>query len=49
MGQPPTVEDLIEYYTENGKAPCKRTVENWIKKFGFRIDKNNKTVVKEIP
>ena len=49
MGQPPTVEDLVEYYTENGKAPCKRTVENWVKKFGFRIDKNNKTVVKEIP
>lgn len=41
-GEPPTVEQLSEYL--NGMS--KRTVRDWIKKFGYTIDKNTSTVIK---
>lgn len=41
MGEPPTVEMLAEYLGMNN-----RTLRDWIKRFGYVIDKNNGTVTK---
>ena len=46
MGDPPTLKDLVQWYSDSGKEVTERTVRNWVKKFGFSIDKNNGTVVK---
>ena len=46
MGEPPTLKDLVQWYSDSGKEVTERTVRNWVKKFGFSIDKNNGTVVK---
>ncbi len=47
MGEPPTVKDLQEWYSSAGKDVADKTIRRWIKKFGFCIDKNTGTVVKE--
>ena len=39
-GEPPTVKDLSDYLSKPD-----RTIRNWIKEFGYSIDKNNGTVV----
>lgn len=41
MGEPPTVEMLADYLDMNN-----RTLRDWIKRFGYVIDKNNGTVTK---
>ena len=41
MGEPPTVEMLADYLDMNS-----RTLRDWIKRFGYVIDKNNGTVTK---
>lgn len=46
MGEPPTVQNLIDWYTKDGKAPSEKSVKRWVEKFGFCIDKNFGTVVK---
>lgn len=47
MGEPPTVQDLIDWYTKDGKAPSEKSVRRWAQKFGFCIDKNFGTVVRQ--
>lgn len=42
MGEPPTVEMLAEYLDMNN-----RTVRDWVKRYGYRIDKNDGAVVKD--
>lgn len=46
MGEPPTLKDLVQWYSDSGKEVTERTIRNWVKKFGFSIDKNNGAVVK---
>ena len=40
-GEPPTVKDLVQWYSGAGNDVSARTVQNWVKKFGFYIDKNS--------
>lgn len=47
-GEPPNLQDLVRWYSDSGSEVTERTVRNWIKKFGFFIDKNNGTVVKSL-
>ena len=44
MGEPPTVKDLVEWFSDAGEETPVRTIRDWVKKFGFYIDKNNGTV-----
>lgn len=46
MGEPPTVNDLVEWFSDAGNEVTKRTIQNWVKKFGFRIDKNSGKVIR---
>lgn len=46
MGEPPTVKDLVQWYSVAGKEVPERTIRSWVKKFGFYIDKNNGKVLK---
>ena len=46
MGEPPTVKDLEQWYSSAGKKVTDRTIRNWVKNFGFYIDKNTGCVVK---
>ena len=41
-GEPPTVKDLSDYLSKPD-----RTIRNWIKEFGYSVDKNNGTVVRK--
>lgn len=44
-GESPTVKDLVEYYGDTSE----RSVRNWIKKYGYMIDKNNgNKIVKDL-
>ena len=47
MGDPPTVNDLVQWYSSAGKEVTDRTIRNWVKKFGFYIDKNNGNVIRK--
>ena len=40
-GEPPTVKDLTEWFSEIGETDKEDTVRKWLKKFGFRIDKDS--------
>lgn len=46
-GEPPTVKDLAEWFSEIGETDKEDTVRKWLKKFGFRIDKNSGKVFKK--
>lgn len=46
MGEPPTVNDLVEWYSSTGKNVAPRTVRDWIKRYGFSVDKNTGKVVR---
>ncbi len=46
-GEPPTVKDLTEWFSEIGETDKEDTVRKWLKKFGFRIDKDSGKVFKE--
>jgi RecA-family ATPase len=46
MGEPPTVKDLVNWYSSAGKEVPERTIRSWVKKFGFYIDKNNGKITK---
>ncbi|MEK3771114.1 AAA family ATPase [Paenibacillus sp. FSL R5-0887] len=41
FGEPPTVLDIIAWYSSTGKEVAERTVRDWIKKFGYEIDRSN--------
>lgn len=46
-GEPPTVNDLVSYFSDAGNEVTKRTIQNWVKKFGFYIDKNSGKVLQQ--
>ncbi len=46
MGEPPTVNDLVEWYSNTGKNVSERTIRDWIKRYGFFLDKNTGKVVR---
>lgn len=46
-GEPPTVNDLVDWFSGAGAEVTARTIRNWVKKFGFYIDKNSGTVVRQ--
>ena len=46
MGEPPTVNDLVEYFSSAGSEVAPRTIRDWVKKFGFHIDKNSGKVLR---
>lgn len=45
MGQPPTTKDLMEWFSSTGKEIPERTMRDWIRKYGYTIDRNNGNVV----
>ncbi|OUS70284.1 DNA primase [Paenibacillus sp. MY03] len=45
MGESPTVKDLQEWFSSTGKEVAERTVRDWVKKFGYVIDRNNGGIV----
>lgn len=45
FGDPPTVKDLAEWFEKSGKEVSERTIRNWIREFGYKIDRNNGNVV----
>lgn len=47
MGDPPTVKDLQEWFSSTGKEVPERTIRDWVKKFGYVIDRNNGNTVKK--
>lgn len=51
-GDAPTVQDMIEYYTEQNEdgemqAPAQRTVYRWVKDYGYTIDKNTGKILND--
>lgn len=41
MGEPSTVKDVKEWFSSTGKEVSDRTIRDWVKKFGYLIDKEN--------
>lgn len=48
LGEPPTVQDLMNYYSDAGEPVVRKTILNRAKKFGFQLDRNNDTIVKSL-
>ncbi|MBG9773550.1 AAA family ATPase [Brevibacillus laterosporus] len=48
FGEPPTVKDIVEWYSSTGKAVAERTVRDWVKKYGYLIDKENGDVIVKV-
>lgn len=48
-GEPPAIKDLVEWYTNSGQNITERTIRNWVKKFGFCLDRNSGKVVRGQP
>jgi len=48
-GEPPTVKDLVEWFSSTGKEIADRTIRDWVQKFGYEIDKTigNRVVKKQ--
>jgi len=40
FGEPPTLLDVMAWYDSTGKEVAERTVRDWIKKYGYQIDRN---------
>ncbi|MFF1538396.1 AAA family ATPase, partial [[Kitasatospora] papulosa] len=40
FGEPPTVLDVIAWYGQTGKEVAERTVRDWVKKYGYEIDRS---------
>lgn len=40
FGEPPTIMDITSWYESTGKEVAERTVRDWIKKFGYEIDRS---------
>jgi len=45
MGDPPTVKNLVEWFSSTGKEIPVTTVRTWVKQYGYKIDKNNGNIV----
>jgi RecA-family ATPase len=50
MGEPPTLNDVMSWYGSTGKEVAERTVRDWIKKYGYEVDRANgfRIVKKEV-
>lgn len=50
FGEPPTLMDVITWYGSTGKEVAERTVRDWIKRYGYEIDRENgyRIVKKEV-
>ncbi|MEJ8546608.1 AAA family ATPase [Brevibacillus borstelensis] len=48
FGEPPTVKDIVEWYSSTGKEVPERTVRDWVKRYGYRIDKENGNVIVKV-
>ena len=48
MGEPPTLNDLVEWFSAAGKEVALRTVRDWVAKFGYYVDKNDGGIRKKI-
>ncbi|MDK8193754.1 AAA family ATPase [Paenibacillus sp. UMB7766-LJ446] len=40
FGEPPTIMDILSWYGSTGKEVAERTVRDWVKKFGYEIDRS---------
>ncbi|WP_110933275.1 AAA family ATPase [Paenibacillus bouchesdurhonensis] len=40
FGEPPTLNDVMAWYESTGKAVAERTVRDWVKKYGYKIDRS---------
>lgn len=40
FGEPPTLNDVMAWYSSTGKEVAERTVRDWIKKYGYEIDRS---------
>jgi RecA-family ATPase len=47
MGEPPTVKDLVDWFSSTGKPTAERTIRDWIAKYGYWLDKNKGVVIKK--
>lgn len=40
FGKPPTILDVMAWYESTGKEVAERTVRDWVRKFGYKIDRS---------
>lgn len=40
FGEPPTILDLTAWYNQSGKEVAERTIRDWIKRYGYEIDRS---------
>lgn len=40
FGEPPTLNDVMAWYSSTGKEVAERTLRDWIKKYGYEIDRS---------
>ena len=45
-GEPPTIADLMSWYANSGRNVSERTIRDWVKKFGFCLNPENKKIVR---
>ena len=45
MGEPPTVKDIAEYLSSDEETVTPRKVRDWVKEFGYTIDKNAGNII----
>lgn len=46
-GSPPTVKDLMEFFSTDDKEVPARTIRDWVKRYGYWIDRNTGCVYKK--
>lgn len=47
FGEPPTTQQVLEYLSNAGEVRDIRTIQKWVPKYGYFIDKNNGNVIKK--
>lgn len=40
FGEPPTIKDIVEWFEKSGKEVSERTVRDWVKKYGYEINRS---------
>lgn len=46
-GSPPTVKDLMEFFSTDDKEVPARTIRDWVKRYGYWIDRNTGCIYKK--
>lgn len=46
-GEPPTFRDLVNYFSGEDSKISDRTIRDWIKQYGYTVDKKTKYVIKK--